>query len=255
MENTNDRTPYNKEKMKTYNGSVEITKENEEEWTEKLKNAGKITGYLLVDGTAQLTCPALTKVGGDLLVDGTTQLTCPALTEVGGYLLVDGTAQLTCLTLTEVGGDLLVYGTAQLTCPALTEAGGDLRVDGTAQLTCPALTEVGGDLLVDGTAQLTCPALTEVGGDLLVYGKAQLTAPNKTWHNPKPIFKVFEKKGYLLADKILSKIISKKKSGQIISWKTRRIGSQKILYAAQRGKVFSHGETPKQAAHDLDRKS
>jgi hypothetical protein len=92
-----------------------------------------------------------------------------------------------------------------------------------------------------------------VGGDLLVYGQATLQAPDrdKIGNNPKPIFKVFKKKGYLLCDNILSKIISKKEAGEIVMWKTRKIGSQKILYVAQKGELFSHGETPKQASHDL----
>ena len=173
--------------MKTYIGNIEVTKENQEQWKEKLKDTKKITGELRVDGSAQLTCPLLKEVGGDLCVDGSAQL--------------------------------------------------------------PLLKEVGGDLCVDDSAQLTCPLLKEVGGYLRVYGSAQL--PQNITHNPRPIFKVFKKSGYLLADNILSKIISKRKLGHIVFWKTRKIGSHKILYVAQKGNVFSHGETLAKASNDL----
>ena len=126
---------------------------------------------------------------------------------------------------------------------------------GTAQLTAPALTEIGGYLRVYGTAQLTAPALTEIGGDLCVYGTAQLPDREKIGNKPKgvtPIRERFAKHDYLFADNILSRIISKRKQKEIIVYKTNRIGNRhKIQYVVQRGEIFSHGETVKQAIHDL----
>ena len=71
-----------------------------------------------------------------------------------------------------------------------------------------------------------------MGGYVRADNAGEISMPVKYGNKPFPIFKVFEKKGYLLADNILSKIISKKKSGKIVFWKTRKIGSQKILYVA-----------------------
>jgi hypothetical protein len=68
----------------------------------------------------------------------------------------------------------------------------------------------------------------------------------------KAVHNKYLNKGYLLADNILSRIISKKKSGKIVIYRTRKIGSSdKIIFVAQKGELFSHGETVKQAIHDL----
>ena len=161
--------------MKTYNGNVEITKENQAEWMKTLKGVNKISGYLYVYGTAQL--PALTEVGGDLYVYGTAQLT--ALTEVGGYLRVDGTAHMDEKCESNIG-------------PSVRK-----RI------------------------------LTKLGES-------------------------FRRKGYLFADNILSRIVSKRKAGEIVVYKTTKIGNRdKVIYVVQRGEVYSHGETVKQAIHDL----
>lgn len=62
----------------------------------------------------------------------------------------------------------------------------------------------------------------------------------------------FAKHGYLFADNILSRIISKRKQGKISVFKTSKIGNRKsIVYVVQSREVFSHGETVKQAIHDL----
>ena len=151
----------------------------------------------------------------------------------------------------KITGDVLVDG--QATLPALAEVGGDVRVDGQATLNAPALAEVGGDVRVDG--QATLPALAEVGGYVLVYGQATLPPKEKIGNSPKPmrpISKKFQSKGYLFADRILSRLISKRKHGAVIIFKTAKIGNRrKVLYVVQRGELFAHGETVKQATHDL----
>ena len=68
----------------------------------------------------------------------------------------------------------------------------------------------------------------------------------------KSLHDKYMSKGYLLADNIISRIVSKRESGQITIYKTTRIGNRrKVLYVVQRGEIFSHGETVKQAVHDL----
>ena len=75
---------------------------------------------------------------------------------------------------------------------------------------------------------------------------------NKMGNNPKPINDIFKKKKYLLADNILSRIISRRKSGEVTIWKTNPIGRRnKIQYVVQRGEIYSHGETVKQATRDM----
>ena len=197
--------------MKTYKGDVRITEENAAEWREKLKGVKKINGSVAVYGSA----------------------TFPALTEVGGYVAVYGSA--TFPALTEVGGYVDVYGSAKADFPALTEVGGYVDVYGSA--TFPALTEVGGSVAVSGSAECQMPSKEKIG------------------KNPKPLRPISEKfasKGYLFADNILSRIVSKRKSGNAIIYKTICIGNRKkIMYVAQRGALYAHGDTPKQAIHDL----
>jgi hypothetical protein len=95
-----------------------------------------------------------------------------------------------------------------------------------------------------------------------VYGGATLTAPRPTIGGIpfkklkarilKSLNDKYIKKGYLLADGILSRIKGKKKSGKIVVWITEKIGTRgKLIYVAQKGELFSHGDTVKQAIHDL----
>lgn len=114
-----------------------------------------------------------------------------------------------------------------------------------------------GSVIVYSSAKLTAEKLTEVGGYVDVSGSAKCKMPpkEKIGRNPKPIRPISDKfasKGYLFADNILSRIVSKCKSGKVVIHKTICIGNRrKVLYVAQRGNLYAHGYTPKKAAHDL----
>jgi len=177
--------------MKTYIGNVEITKENQEEWKEKLKGVKKITGDCYLHASASL----------------------PALTTIGGYCYLHVSASLKADALTTIGGDCSLSASASL----------------------PALTTIGGDCSLSASASLKA--------DALIKGKKVDTKPI--------VRKAFYKHGYLFADGILSNIVSKRKAENVVIWKTTKIGSDKVVYVVQRGEIFSHGETVKQASHDL----
>jgi len=198
--------------MKTYTGNVEITKDNAKEWEAKLKGVKYFKGKLSVSGT--LTAPLL-KECAELYVSGT--LTAPLLKECT---------------------ELSVYGT--LTAPLLKECA-ELYVSGGATLTAPLLKECA-ELYMYGT--LTAPLLKkERGGVSVEMLRARIVVK---------LQRKYESKGFLFCDNILSKIVSKRRAVKIVMWKTRAIGnSSKIIYVAQKGEVYSHGETPKQASHDL----
>ena len=162
--------------------------------------------------------------------------------------------------LTEVGGYLYVYGSAKLDAPLLTTVGGDLRVDGSAKL--DALTTVGGFLSVYGSAKLDAPLLTTVGGDLRVYGSANM--PNLKTEKPsqevieyiktepKKINRAaLEAQGYLLADGLFQKIISKKTSNSLTIYKVKHIVKDKSGFVIFDGNSYSHGETLEKAKDDL----
>ena len=103
-----------------------------------------------------------------------------------------------------------------------------------------------------------------IGGDLSINANAELKAPRAKYNIGGGIRtrimgevrESFRKHGYLFADGILSRIVSKRNHGEVIVYKTTKIGnSDKVVYVVQRGEVFSHGETVRQAIHDLRYKS
>jgi hypothetical protein len=142
----------------------------------------------------------------------------------------------------------------------LIEVTGDLRVYGSAKL--EALQTVGGDLCVDGSAKLE--ALQTVGGYLRVYGSAKLEAPNIkekelpqeqrneiTRNAKKQNTDAFERQGYVLADGILQRIVSKKKSKVLTVYKTKKLTSEDTAYIVFDGQNYSHGKTLEHAKNDL----
>ena len=163
-----------------YKGNVEITKENQKEWAEKLKD----------------------------------------ITEIGGYVTISD--------------------------------------EGKAEF--PALKAIGGYVYIYGEGKAEFPKLTEIGGDVRVYGSAEFPE-NYKQNTQKGEFirqklserlrKKFFIKGLIFADGILTRLISKRKLGKITFYKTRKLGSKKIIYIARKGSLFSHGETQKQAFKDL----
>ena len=68
----------------------------------------------------------------------------------------------------------------------------------------------------------------------------------------KKIFAFFLKKKYVFADGILTKLISKKKTGNITVYKTSKLaGDGEIVYVIKKGDIFSHGKTVKEAKNSL----
>ena len=148
-------------KNKTYEGNIEIKKENQSEWAGKLAHVVKIKGYVFVTGGATLNAPLLAECA-----------------------------------------EVSVAGT--LNAPLLKK-------------------ERSGVSYVELSSRII-----------------------------KSLHKKYISKGYILADGILSRIIRKRKAGKIVVWKTSKIGNRKkIVYVAQKGEMFAHGETAKAAAHDL----
>ena len=58
----------------------------------------------------------------------------------------------------------------------------------------------------------------------------------------------------MFADNILQRIISTKKKGDLIIYRTQKIGSKEKQFCVKRDSVFSHGKTLKEAIEDLQYK-
>ena len=130
-----------------------------------------------------------------------------------------------------------MYGSAKLDAPLLTTVGGDLRVDGSAKL--DALTTVGGYLRVDGSAKLDAP---------LLVNKNDTSAALKC---EKALALSFKKKKLIKVDGILSWLVSKKKIGSIITMKVKIVGKLEFSFVVQKGEIYSHGKTIKEAKDSL----
>ena len=119
--------------------------------------------------------------------------------------------------------------------------------------------EVGGGFYCSNNQLTTLDgAPKEVGGGFYCYDNQLTTKENtpKTQANNrqeilKSISKTKLKRGYLLADGILQKVINTKKKDKIVIYKTKKIGSKKIAYVVREKDVFSHGNTLKEAMTDL----
>jgi hypothetical protein len=145
--------------MKTYEGNVEITTQNQKKWENKLKYVEKITGYLHI--SSSVTLPKLTSVGGDISFYSSVTLEAPKLTSVGGYLYISSSVTLEAPKLTSVGGYLYIY----------------------SSVTLPKLTSVGGYLYI--YSSVTLPKLTSVGGYLSIYSKISLSLEKRLWSRNK----------------------------------------------------------------------
>ena len=220
--------------MKIYNGNLEITKENQDQF----KNIVDVTGNVFVHSNAKLD--ALQTVGGNVYVYSDSKLEA----------------------LQTVGGDVYVHSNAKLEAPALQTVGGYVSVRSNAKLEAPALQTVGGYVSVYSNTKLE--ALQTVGGNVYVHSDAKLDAPalqkekpsqeiiNKLRTEPKKLIQQhFERQGYLFADGILQTIISKKTAGPLIIYKTKKIAKDEINFVVYDGEYYSHGETLEQAKNDL----
>ena len=163
--------------VKVYEGNIEITKENQAEWQERLKDVKKILGYVIAYQGASITLPVVKQTG---------------------YVRA--------------------YQGASITLPVVKQTG-DVRAEQGASITLPEEAKTPNQELSDSI-------------------RAE-------------IFHAFRKEGYLFADGMLTRIVSKRKAKQVVVWETKSLGLGKLIYVVQRGELFAHGDTIKQASHDL----
>ena len=186
---------------------------------------------------------------GDLVINETGIF---PYTKVTGSLCIYSSAKLEAPALTSVGGHLSIQPSAKLEAPALTSVGGYLDIYSSASLA--ALTSVGADLCIYSSAKLEAPALTSVGGTLYIQPSAKLEAPKVIYNDKnalalcrKSLNDSFAKNGFVLADGILAKLISRRGpvSRVIIC------GKNEISYLVTDGENYAHGKTLKEARESL----
>ena len=158
-----------------YEGNIEITKDNQQEWQEKLKNIRLIKGYLSISSNATLQADNLKSIGGDLYIYS--NVTLPNLKSVGGDLSIHSNATLQADNLKSVGGYLYIH--SNVTLPNLKSIGGDLYIY--SNVTLPNLKSVGGYLSIH--SNVTLPNLKSVGGYLYINSKLADKFEKRLWKN------------------------------------------------------------------------
>jgi prefoldin subunit 5 len=175
------------------------------------------------------------KIEGDLVITKYDDIS--EVTEIWGNITIKS-GKHTAQALTSVDSRVYVYENATFKANALTSVGGSVNVYKNATFEANALTSVGGGVYVYKNATFKANALTSAGSRVYVYKKAN--------ENPNNFYS-FLKLGYLFADGILAKIISKK--GNV--YKIQICGKTKISYCVQKGNKFAHGDTIKEAKESL----
>ncbi len=151
-------------------------------------------------------------------------------------------------------GDLVVSHDTEVEFEEIT---GNLRVEKGVKFVANKLKKVGGGLYINSNA--TLPKLETVGGDLYISSNATLDAPklkNKNDNTAKKTCEIalaasFKKKGLVKIDGILSWLISKKKTAQLVVFKVQIVGKLNFSFVVQRNDQFSHGKTVKEAIESL----
>ena len=277
--------------MKTYNGNVEVNKENAKEWAVKLKDFTKIDGYVRAEQGASITLPVVRQTG-DVIAEQGASITLPVVRQTGdviaaqgasitlpvvkqtGYVIAAQGASITLPVVKQTGyvraaqgasitlpvvkqtGDVIAAQGASITLPVVKQTG-DVRAEQGASITLPVVKQTG-DVRAAQGASITLPVVRQTG-DVRAAQGASISMPEiaKTPNIKlratlrEELAEEFAEEGYLSADGILSKLVSRKKIKQILAYKVKTLGLGKVQYVVQKGDIFSHGETMKQAKEDL----
>ena len=207
----------------------------------------RIGGYVYCRSTTlpENAFPKLTSIGDYVYCEGATlpENAFPKLTSIGGYVYCRSTTlpENAFPKLTSIGGSVYCEGATlpENAFPKLTSIGGsvDCRSTTLPENAFPKLTSIGGSVdcrsttLPDSlksakTNDPDCPAKETASTNLL---------------------KSFLRAGFLFADGILSKYISKRASGGTTIWKVTVCGKIESSYVIEKDGICSHGKTLKEA--------
>ena len=231
---------------KIIKGNVEINKNSADDFSE----VEEITGSCNIYSNVKL--PKLTTIGGSCNIYSNVKL--PKLTTIGGYCDINSNVELP--KLTTIGGSCDINSNVEL--PKLTTIGGSCNIYSNVEFKAPKLTTIGGSCYINSNVKL--PKLTTIGGSCNIYSNVKFTASkNLKENNPNArsyclqfTLNVFLKLGFVWADNILMKLLSKKTNKDSMTvYKTQALASTKTGYCIEVNGIYSHGDTIKQAKADL----
>src|SRR3990167_5180470 len=94
-----------------------------------------------------------------------------------------------------------------------------------------------------------------VGGDFHCDNN-RLTSLEGAPESNSNMFDSFYKNKFVFADRILTKLLSRKKEAGVIIYKTQRLGKKEVVYIATKdNKTFAHGKSVREAVMELEFKS
>ena len=149
-------------------------------------------------------------------------------------------------------GNLIITSENAAKYAGLTEVTGALYIYADAKLDVPALTSVGGALHINAGAKLDAPALTSVGGALYIHAGAKLDAPALYAHG-FGAFRVYDGIGCVIRSykAVAGTIVMRCRQSKIKDGKL--IGD--LMYVAEIGNQYAHGNTAREAMSELRFKS
>ena len=179
----------------------------------------------------------------------------PKLTTIGGYCYIH--SDVNAPKLTTIGGYCDIYSDVKFNAPKLTTIGGSCYIR--SDVNAPKLTTIGGSCDIRSDVKFNAPKLTTIGGSCDIRSDVKFTASKKLKKNDANArsyciqftFNVFLKLGFVFADNILMKFISKRTKDGMAIYKTQDLTSEKIGYCIEANGIYSHGDTIKQAKADL----
>ena len=177
----------------------------------------------------------------------------PKLTTIGGSCYIN--SDVNAPKLTTIGGSCYIH--SDVNAPKLTTIGGYCDIYSDVKFNAPKLTTIGGSCYI--RSDVNAPKLTTIGGSCDIRSDVKFTAskkPKKNDANARSYciqftFNVFLKLGFVFADNILMKFISKRTKDGMAIYKTQDLTSEKIGYCIEANGIYSHGDTIKQAKADL----
>src|SRR5574343_491494 len=198
----------------------------------------KHIGNLEITKANQNNFKELVEVTGNVSIYSSCEL--PKLQTVGGYVYINSSCELP--KLQTVGGHVSIYSSCEL--PKLQTVGGYVHINSSCEFKAPKLQTVGGYVHINSSCEFKAPLLKEK--DLPKHRQDDLKRLAR-----KEIADDFERQGYVFADGILQRKVSKKKAGNIIVYKVKSLTSDTLSYVIFDGINYSHGDTLEKAKSDL----
>ena len=158
----------------------------------------------------------------------------------------------------EIKGSCYIWSNVEFKAPKLENIGGSCDIGSNVEFKAPKLENIGG--YCDIWSNVELPKLENIGGYCDIGSNVEFKTSKKLKKNnpdtaklcAEITFNKFFKAGFVFADNILARFVSKKtgKNGVTV-YKVKLLGQTQISFCIEANGVFSHGATLKEAKESL----